>query len=216
MQNINDFNMNQIIPVFHELKQCDETIGIIMKYLSDYKDFLIDIINNIMYSNVTNELKEHVDKNLIYVLNAITYAINQNKPLKKMGSIKTTIFERLSRGLIYRYKLNHDTFATNPIPFTIDNFKLIQHDISSTSSTSSTSLCIVIDDIIHAQFSNSNEYYMDDIDKNELIQRINNDIMKIDEINKNLYINKIKINSYIDVIKNDVIIFELFDPNNLI
>lgn len=195
MESYMQFNMEQILPVLIELKLAKNVTEEFISVLKNYRESLYEILQKI---NNNNNNINNLIKISEFVLSQIKSIINKQNPLKKIGSKKDTIYERLCRGLLYRYKIKNNVLAENPEYFTIE--KLLFSPI--------TNIIII----------GNNEFqifYSENGGDNSIPKDINLNIINIQIIIAELDIILMQINNYINIINDDVIHFGLFDEKYL-
>lgn len=116
-----NFNVDQLIPVINDLKLAQIIVKKIMDSLSEYYESLYEIQNEIKESgSLTNEIKAKIDKNVICLLNELSSNLNQMVAFKNVGTRKEKLFERLKRGITYKYKISNGSIVENPELLTFD------------------------------------------------------------------------------------------------
>jgi hypothetical protein len=187
------FNMEQILPVLIELKLAKNVTEEFISILKNYRESLYEILQNINNNNINNLVKISE-----FVLGQIKSIITKQNPLKKIGSKKDTIYERLCRGLLYRYKIKNNVLAENPEYFTIE--KLIFSPITN---------------IIMIGNNEFQIFYSENGGDNSVPKDINHNIINIQIIIAELDVILMQISNYINIINDDVIHFGLFDEKYL-
>jgi hypothetical protein len=107
MENHIKFNMEQIMPIFAELKLANDITHDLITTFEDYLDLIKD----------KNNTKEYEEKILLQIKNSI----EKKNFLKSLGSNYTT-YEKLQNGLSYKYKINDKLLAENPFLITTNKF----------------------------------------------------------------------------------------------
>lgn len=120
-----DFNVEQLSPILADLKLSVKIIHQILCSLDDYTDSLYELQNEIKNCGlITNEIKVQIDKNVSSLLHELAINLNQMIHFKNMGSRKEKLFERLKRGLNYKYKLSNGSIVENPELLKFDVLRL--------------------------------------------------------------------------------------------
>jgi hypothetical protein len=197
-ENYMQFNMEQILPVLIELKLAKNVTEEFISILKNYRESLYEITQQISNTNNLIKISE-------FVLNQIKSIINKQNPLKKIGSKKDTIYERLCRGLLYRYKIKNNVLAENPEYFTIE--KLIISPL--------TNIIIIGNSEFQIFNFESRSNKKEDNQNNSISKDINLNIINIQIIIAELDIILMQINNFINIINDDVIHFGLFDEKYL-
>jgi hypothetical protein len=188
---INNFNMDQIIPIFLKLKKGHEIIQKIILYMSQLEIFLSNInpnINNIFDKKLINE-------NMLFTFNQIKSIYYSQHHSQKIISQKNSIFEQLGYGVCYKYKLNNNIICENPNKLKINN--IIINDKTQ----------IIINDFIFDFIINDNEQ----IKKKYINLIINNIYIFISHLE--IILSQFEI--YIHIIESDVKYFSLFNEKYL-
>jgi uncharacterized protein (DUF1697 family) len=241
-----EFNMNQIRPVLFELIQGEKSIIDMISCFKNYKQFLKDIKSEINQTTIIKDvLRVKIDKNLNHVMSNINTIINKENLIIKSGSKKETIFERLNRGLMYKYKIDNSTIAENPKFLTTEIFTIIPHrkyirinnddyflQDSSQFFTNKTyffnpaeSNKDTMSDHSDTTSDNSdidininvdiNTYTDTNMNIQSIMKQIDIEINTINIITEELKLFLIQIETYITTIKNDVKYLNLFNIENL-
>lgn len=199
-EDYHQFNMEQILPILIDLKLAKEITEEFIFILKNYKDFLYDMIHKVDNNESTTiELQKNTfDKNFDIVISQIKSIIYKQNPLKKIGSKKESIYEKLHRGYIYRYKIKNHLLAENPQNITVE--KLI------------ISFCPTKSENFNINIGNSDFKIFEN---NSSIKNININIINIQIITSWLDIILMQINTHINIINDDVIHFQLFDEKYL-
>jgi hypothetical protein len=200
-----DFNMEQIIPVLVELKLAKEVTESIISILKNYRDYLYDFIKKGVNINFID--MEKIDKNSDFVIKQIQNEIYKQNPLKKIGSKKENIYEKLHRGLFYRYKLRDDYMAENCELLNIENINFLFECEKKSIKIGKNNYEI----ICFLKYGLGN--FCENIDF--IIKNININIINIQLIIMELNIILSSISTYIININNEVMNFELFDKKYL-
>lgn len=179
MEGYKNFNIGQIIPVFNELNIGEKIIEEIIKVMNDLKYIYIDILNR----SVKFTSKDINREKFIYKLKN---CLSKKNKFKSLGTKETT-FEKLNKGISYKYKINDKLLAENPNKIKIKNI-----EISIKNS-------III---------NNNDFFIFEENINFNINNINQIIFELNKIS-------MQIDFYKKNIKSDVIHFNLFDQKYL-
>lgn len=116
-----DFNIDQLVPILSDLTLAKTIINDMTCSLSEYKDSIYEIIAELKEAScVSDEIKAKVDKNVMSVLNDLNVNSNKTITLKNFGSKKVHLFERLARGISYKYKMCNGIVSENPELFKFD------------------------------------------------------------------------------------------------
>jgi hypothetical protein len=186
------FNMEQILPILIELNLAkdatSETIVILQNYMEDLNNILK---SEVLYENIMDKIK----KNHEFISCQIKNAIYRQNPLKKIGGKKESVYEKMNRGFIYRYKINNNVIAENPELLNIDS--------------------ILFSDDYHEIIINKEKIKIYYEYKNTTHENLSNNIIDIKIIIELMKIILLKINNYIRMIREDVIHFNLFDEKYL-
>lgn len=215
-----EFNSDQVIPIVNDLNLAKKIIQKILCSLDEYVDSLHQIQNQIKNcSFLSDEIKVKIDKNVTCLLINFDINLNQMIEFKNFGGKKEKIFDRLKRGISYKYKLCNGSIVENP--------ELLKFDVLRIDCIHRT---LEIGNKIF-QFSDSSDYIPDggsDSCPLELRTFVPLEIVIDDCTNKfQLEIQKtLIIKSYLDVllvsleyayniIITDIEHFNLLDKNNL-
>lgn len=110
-----EFNIDQLIPILTDMTIAKNIINNMMNSLSDYRDSIYEIIKDLTESgNISDEIKIKIDKNVQSIMNELNSTINQAVTFKSVGSNREKLFERLKRGITYKYKLDNGIIVENP------------------------------------------------------------------------------------------------------
>jgi hypothetical protein len=182
-----EFNIEQIMPILLELKLAKNITEELIIILKNYKDFLQKI----------NDKNENLIKNCDFVCNQIKLLIYKQNPIKKINSKKDTIFDRINRGLLYRYKIKNNIIAENPEYLMIDKF-------------------VFADNCINIGNNNIEIFNFNGENNNDFLKKKNLNIINTQIIIAELDIILMQIINYINIINDDVIHFKLFDQKYLL
>jgi hypothetical protein len=114
------FNMQQIMPVYIELKTAKNIIEEVISILENYSNILFKKINN--NSDVDSDDNNNIKNYKIDLISKIKICLQKQNDLKKLS--KTKIFERLTNGIGYKYKIDNFHLVENPEKITIENIDL--------------------------------------------------------------------------------------------
>lgn len=211
------FNIDQLVPVLNDLNLAKTATEKINTTVTEYIDSLYEIISVIKESGVmTDEIKVRIDRNVSIIINNLETDLNQMVLFKHLGIKKEKLFERLKRGLNYKYKLPNGSVVENPELLKFDTVKL---DCVHRS--------IEIGDQIF-QFSDSSDYIpdsgnndsdftvgCDDITPEErvviVLNRLQREINKSKTVQAHVDVLTSCVKFGMDTIETDIEHFDLFD-----
>ncbi len=215
-----EFNIDQLIPVISELKTGNTVVINMMNALNDYKDNIYEIITNLKEATIiTDELKAKIDKNVLTILDELNVYTNHFILCRNMGTKREKLFNRLSRGVNYKFKLENGIIVNNSELLQFDNIEInllhrtitigtitFQFSDSSDISTNSSS-CI-------------SEPSSDDSDEDNtvldcFIRKMQIELIKTLTIQSHLDTLNTCIEYAINIIKTDITHFKLFDASEL-
>jgi hypothetical protein len=211
------FNIDQIVPILNDLNLAKIVTEKINTTITEYIDSLYEIINVIKESCIiTNEIKVRIDRNVSIIINNLDTNLNQMVLFKHLGIKKEKLFERLKRGINYKYKLPNGTVVEYEELLKFDGIKLdsvhrsleIGDQIFQLSDSS---------DYIPDSGNNDSDFTVgcDDITPEECVIIVLNRLQR--EINKSktvqAYVDVLTscIKFSIDIIETDIELFDLFD-----
>jgi len=206
-----EFNKAQIVPVLCDLKESELGLKNMIVHISTHLDTL-RTISHTDTTTIPSELCHTLDTSVSTTINQLndiiitkihsptirsTYCIDKIKS----GTYGETIFERLARGLTYRYKINPTTIAENPTPLRIDHIRLfIDHN----------TICIQNQTISEFKFFTSADLILNaDIPTSATIKM---NIVSLSLLLSQLSAIMAKITIYIKSLEDDITIFNLFVP----
>jgi hypothetical protein len=177
MESHKSFNLEQIKPVFFEIKLA---INITEELINIFDDYLKEIIHFASKNNFDGYISSMILR--------IKNVLRKKNQIKRLDSCGTT-YDKLSQGISYKYKINDFLLAENPEYIFINKFKF----------TSQNNIIF-----------NNNEYVI--FDKNiNLYLNIDNIQKIIIELNVIL----MQLNYHLEIIKKDILHFNLFDTKYL-
>lgn len=215
-----NFNIDQLVPILSDLFLAKMSVSNMILSVGEYMTNLYDLINELKTSNkITDEFKFKIDKNVEMVLNSLSTDINQKVGFKNLGTKKEKLFERLQRGISYKYKLSNGFIAENPKLIEID---VVRIDVIHRTIEIGTKIFQFSDSsdyVPHFGSSSCVPYYGNDMSGDCLVKlvlkNLNNEIKK-----------SLTIQAFLDIlvdttslcsqsIKLDIITFNLFDEKLL-
>ena len=120
-----NFNVDQLVPVLSDITLAKNIIGKMTQSLNDYMESLYEIINELKESGIiSDEMKAKTDKNVVAILNDLSANLNQMVSFRNLGTKKEKLFERLKRGINYKYKLDNGAVVENPELLKFDVIKI--------------------------------------------------------------------------------------------
>jgi hypothetical protein len=111
MENYKKFNLEQIKPLFYEIKLA---IDITNELISIFDDYLKKVMN-LAYGT-------KFDEYISSVISKIKNILKKKNPVKRLDSCGTT-YDKLSQGISYKYKINDVLLAENPEDIVINKFE---------------------------------------------------------------------------------------------
>jgi hypothetical protein len=107
-----DFNKEQILDLVNDMKTCQSTLASFITSLGVYKDELVTIRTQISELNdVTPSIKASIDQNVQLLMTDVTNELNTIILVRNVGLKNMDILDRLSKGILYSYKLNNGTMV---------------------------------------------------------------------------------------------------------
>lgn len=214
-----NFNIDQLVPILTDINLAKTIIVNMVQSLNEYIESLYEILNELKESGViSDEIKAKMDKNVTAILNDLSSIINQNVSFRNLGTKKEKLFERLKRGISYKYKLANGAVTENPELLKLDVIKI--DSIHRTLEVGSEIF----------QFSDSSDYIPLSSDMSNFLPTLSNIQITQEETIANI-LEKIQIEisktliiqAYLDIVGScveyilktiitDVYHFNLFDP----
>lgn len=214
-----NFNVDQIMPILTDLDTAKNIIKNMIDSLTDYQDTINELIGEFREAElITDEMKAKVDKNVLAIINDLSLNINASVPFKHVFTKKEKLFERLHRGLSYRYKLKNGSIVENPELLIFENLSIDSpHRVIEIGGTSfqfvDSSDCCISSSSCLSEHVPSDEETDDALEC--FIQKLGIEIAKLLTLKSRLYILYSCINYTIKSIVTDVKHYKLFDESIL-
>ena len=211
MNKNHEFNIDQILTIYQELNYSENIINELIDTINQYNDLNLLLESEIIsIGSIDNEISLKIEKNVNFVMDQLSSILEAKIFFKNIGTKKTQLLEKLSKGIKISYKLENNTLVIGSETF---NIKSINLDVSNSS--------IIIDDK-YFQFSFSDDYNNDESIIFSSENYFDNNVSEIkNNINEKLDVLNIKLsnkyNNFLDNIS-DVIntIFKFFQQYDTI
>ena len=217
-----NFNNDQVVPVLSDINLAKTIVSNITSSLTDYIESIYDMHNSLQESGaITDELKNTMDKNVAAILAEIYTAVNQSISFRNVGTKKEKLFERLKRGITYKYKLANGAIVENPELVKFDAIKVdvVHRTIEIGSETfqfsDSTDYVPSSSDMSNFLQTNQNLTVSSEEEVTAVLARLQAEVAKIHTIQAYLDMILYSVTYVINTITTDVYHFKLFDPKVL-
>ena len=216
-----NFNADQIIPIFSDVNLAKTIITEMIKSLDEYIESLYNISTEIEQSRIiSEETKINLDKNVMLTINDLNMIINKNVPFRNLGIKKEKLFERLKRGINYKFKLCNGSIVDNSELIKVDNVcvntlhRMIEIGSENFQLCDSADYASTCPDLSMFLPITDENVEMEEI-VNKVLCKIKKEVIKASTIQAHLDIVLSCITYFLDSIIVDINHFELFDPKLL-
>lgn len=216
-----EFNVDQLVPILNDIKLAKTIIANISSTISEYIESICEISSELKESGlVSDEIKAKIDKNVAATLNELNSIINQQVSFRNVGSKKEKLFERLQRGMTYKYKINNGTIVDNPKPLQFIGVKLdnihrtLEIGTITFQLSDSSDYIPLISDMSNFLLTINNQVSSEEV-VTTVLNKLQAEILKSKSMQANLEVSSVGIAYSLDILVEDIRHFKLFDPEIL-